>query len=54
MGVRVWLLQEAGTKAGRDVEDLGEMALELNGRGGERARLAAHLPPVKECGKQSV
>lgn len=57
--VRMWLLREAGAEAGLDAGFfLGELAVELSGRGAEGAwagaRLSAHLPPVKEGGRQSV
>ena len=57
--VRPWLLQEAGVKAGLDVADFLRgtgSGTQWEGRGGSRARarLSAHLPPVKEGGKQSA
>lgn len=57
MGVRGWLLQEAGAKARLDVEGFlrgngcGPRA-GGGGRGEGRARLSAHLPPVKQRGSQ--
>lgn len=41
MGMRVWLLQEAGTKAGRDVEDFlrgNGFGTKWEGRGESQAR----------------